>query len=169
MRHICIYMPARLSMAKPPEDTKVRALRQSGALNPHAGAVSDPLFHANPFFDPRDLVQVRYEMVRRHKVDGLPVSSAAVAFGVTRPTFYKAQSALEADGLAGLLPNARGPRDGHKLSAEVVAFVEEMRDADLKATTRQCLEAIERRFGVKAHRRSLERALSRKKKRIEQD
>jgi transposase len=162
-------MLARLSMAKPPEDTKVQALRQSGALNPHAGAVSDPLFHANPFFDARDLVQVRYEMVRRHKVDGLPVSSAAAAFGVTRPTFYKAQSALEADGLAGLLSNARGPRDGHKLSAEVVAFVEEMRDADPKATTRQCLEAIERRFGVKAHRRSLERALSRKKKRIEQD
>ena len=81
----------------------------------------------------------------------------------------KAQSALEADGLTGLLPNARGPRDGHKLSAEVVAFVEEMRDADPKATTQQRLEAIERRFGVKAHRRSLERALSRKKKRIEQD
>ena len=153
----------------PPEDAKVQALRQAGALNPHAGAVSDPLFHANPFFDARDLVQVRYEMVRRHKVDGLPVSVAGADFGVTRPTFYKAQSALEADGLTGLLPDARGPRDGHKLSAEVVAFVEEMRDADPKATTQQCLEAIERRFGVKAHRRSLERALSRKKKRIEQD
>ena len=157
-------------MAKPPpEDAKVQALQQNGALNPHAGAVTDPLFHANPFFDARDLVQVRYEMVRRHSVDGLPISAAAAAFGVTRPTFYKAQSALETGGFAGLLPNARGPRDGHKLSAEVVAFVEEMRGADPKATTRQCLEAIERRFGVKAHRRSLERALSRKKKRIEQD
>ena len=156
-------------MAKPPENTKVQALRQSGALNPHAVAVSDPLFHANPFFDARDLVQVRYEMVRRHKVDGLPIGAAAATFGVTRPTFYKAQSALEVEGIAGLLPSARGPRDGHKLSAEVVAFVEEMRDADPKATTRQCLEAIERRFGVKAHRRSLERALRRKKKRIEQD
>jgi len=157
-------------MAKPPpEDAKVQALQQNGALNPHAGAVTDALFHANPFFDARDLVQVRYEMVRRHSVDGLPISAAATAFGVTRPTFYKAQSALEAGGLAGLLPNARGPRDGHKLSAEVVAFVEEMRGADPKATTQQCLEAIERHFGVKAHRRSLERALSRKKKRIEQD
>ena len=156
-------------MARPPEDAKVLALRQSGALNPHAGAVTDPLFHANPFFDARDLVQVRYEMVRRHMVDGLPVSIAAATFGVTRPTFYKAQSALEAEGIAGLLPNARGPRDGHKLSAEVVAFVEEMRAANSKATTRQCLDTIERRFGVKAHRRSLERALRRKKKRIEQD
>ena len=107
--------------------------------------------------------------MRRHSVDGLPISAAAAAFGVTRPTFYKAQSALETGGFAGLLPNARGPRDGHKLSAEVVAFVEEMRYADPKATTQQCLEAIERRFGVKAHRRSLERALSRKKKRIERE
>ena len=64
-------------MARPPEDAKVQALRQYGALNPHAGAVSDPLFHANPFFDARDLIQVRYEMVRRHTVDGLPVSAAA--------------------------------------------------------------------------------------------
>lgn len=157
-------------MVKPPrEDAKAQALQECGALNPHADAVSDSLFRANPFFDPRDLVQVRYEMVRRHKVDGLPINAVAAAFGVTRPTFYKAQSALEAQGLSGLLPNPRGPKEGHKLSAKVVAFVEEMRDADPELTLRQCLEAIERRFGVKAHRRSLERALSRKKKRIGQD
>ena len=84
-------------MAKPKpirQDEKAAALARDGALNPHPEAVRDPLFSGNPFFDPRDLVQVRYEMVRRHQVDGLPISDVADVFGVSRPTFYKAQSAL---------------------------------------------------------------------------
>jgi transposase len=121
----------------------------------------------NPFFDAKDLVQVRYEMVRRHQVDRLAISEAATAFGVTRPTFYKAQNALRAAGLAGLLPGRRGPKGGHKVSAEVVAFVIQLKAANPELTTSQCLDAIAARFGVKVHRRSLERALARKKKRIQ--
>lgn len=144
-------------------DPKSAALAQDGVLNPNPGAVRDVLFTGNPFFDAKDLVQVRYEMVRRHQVDGLAISEAAAAFGVTRPTFYKAQNALQAGGLAGLLPGRRGPRGGHKVSAEVVAFVTDLRAAQPEMTTSQCLDAIEARFGVKVHRRSLERALARKK------
>ena len=140
-------------------DPKSAALAQDGVLNPNPGAVRDVLFTGNPFFDAKDLVQVRYEMVRRHQVDGLAISEAAAAFGVTRPTFYKAQNALQAGGLASLLPGRRGPRGGHKVSADLRAAQPEM-------TTSQCLDAIEARFGVKVHRRSLERALARKKKRI---
>jgi transposase len=147
-------------------DPKSEALAQDGILNPKPGAVRDVLFASNPFFDAKDLVQVRYEMVRRHRVDGIAVSEAAAAFGVTRPTFYKAQSALQTVGLAGLLPRQRGPKGGHKISAEVVAFAIELKAAKPEMTTTQCLDAIEARFRVKVHRRSLERALARKKKRI---
>jgi transposase len=147
-------------------DPKSEALAQDGVLNPKPGAVRDLLFTSNPFFDAKDLVQVRYEMVRRHQVDGFAVSEAAAAFGVTRPTFYKAQSALKTVGLAGLLPRQRGPKDGHKISAEVAAFAIDLKAAKPEMTTTQCLDAIESRFSVKVHRRSLERALARKKKRI---
>jgi transposase len=147
-------------------DPKSGALAQDGVLNPNPEVVRDALFASNPFFDAKDLIQVRYEMVRRHQVDGLAISEAAAAFGVTRPTFYKAQSALKTVGLAGLLPSRRGPKDGHKVSAEVVAFAIELKAAKPEMTTSQCLDAIKSRFGVKVHRRSLERALSRKKKRI---
>jgi len=123
-----------------------------------------PLFADNPFFDPKDLVQVRYEMVRRHKADGIPISDVAATFGVSRPTFYKAQDTLAAAGLAGLLPQPRGPRGGHKISAEVVAFVVDLKAATPELTTPQCLAAVDARFGIKVHRRSLERALARKKK-----
>jgi transposase len=147
-------------------DPKSEALAQDGALNPRPEAVRDALFTGNPFFDAKDLVQVRYEMVRRHRVDGLAISDAATTFGVSRPTFYKAQSALQTAGLGGLLPRQRGPKGGHKVSAEVIAFVADLKAATPEPTTSQCLDAIEARFGVKVHRRSLERALARKKKRL---
>jgi transposase len=154
-----------MAKAKRP-DPKSEALSQDGVLNPNPEAVHDDLFAGNPFFDAKDLVQVRYEMVRRHQVDGVAISEAAEAFGVTRPTFYKAQNALQTAGLAGLLPSRRGPRGGHKISADVVAFVADLRAASPETTTSQCLGAIEVHFGIKVHRRSLERALARKKKRI---
>lgn len=143
---------------------KREALARDGALNPHPEAVRDAFFADNPFFDPADLVQVRYEMVRRHGVDGQVISEVATNFGVSRPTFYKAQAALATAGLAGLLPGQRGPKAAHKLSAEILAF-----DADLRAKSPgismpRRLDAIERQFGVRVHRRSLERALVRKKK-----
>src|SRR5260221_5373816 len=109
-------------------DPKSEALAQDGVLNPNPEAVRDALFAGNPFFDAKDLVQVRYEMVRRHQVDGVAISEAASSFGVTRPTFYKAQSALQTVGLAGLLPSRRGPKAGHKVSGDVITFV-----TDLKA------------------------------------
>jgi transposase len=147
-------------------DLKSEALAQDGVLNPSPGAVRDAVFTGNPFFDPKDLVQVRYEMVRRHQVDGVAISDAATAFGVTRPTFYKAQSALQSAGLAGLLPGKRGPKAGHKVSAGVIAFVLDLKAASPALTTSQCLGAIEARFGIKVHRRSLERALAHQKKRL---
>jgi transposase len=157
-------------MARPKpiaRDAKEAALARDGALNPHPEAVRDRLFNENPFFDPKDLVQVRYEMVRRHQVDSLPISDVADAFGVSRPTFYKAQSALADQGLAGLVPQQRGPKDGHKISADVLAFVDELKMASPDITLPQCLTAIAVRFGVSVHRRSLERATMRKKKRID--
>jgi transposase len=153
-------------MARPNRwDLKSAALGRDGTLNPHPEAVQDALFTSNPFFDPRDLIQVRYEMVRRHQVDGLSISDAAAAFGVSRPTFYKARNALASHGLGGLIPGPRGPKDGHKLSAAVISFVSEMKLASPDLTTLQCLDAIQERFGLKVHKRSLERALARKKKR----
>jgi transposase len=143
---------------------KRAALARDGALNPHPEAVRDPLFADNPFFDPADLVQVRYEMVRRHEVDGQAISEAAAKFGVSRPTFYKAQGALATSGLAGLLPRQRGPKGGHKLSDEMLAFDVDLRTRSPGMTMAERLVAIERQFGIKVHRRSLERAVARKKK-----
>ena len=63
----------------PAEDPKARFLASHGALHPHPERVRAPLFQGSDFFDPRDLVQVRYEMLRRHLVDGQAVAGVARA------------------------------------------------------------------------------------------
>ena len=76
-----------------PDDPKLVALRRHHALNPRPEAVTDPAFvTGDPFFDARDLVQVKYEMLRRARRDGQPVGRAATAFGFSRPSFYQAQA-----------------------------------------------------------------------------
>ena len=71
------------------------------------GGLDDP-FAASEFFDARDLVQVKYEMVRRVRVDGQPVSRAAAAFGFSRPSYYQAAAAVDAAGWAGWCRPGRG-------------------------------------------------------------
>ena len=104
-------------------DAKAAALAETRTLNPRPEAVRDEQFGSSEFFDARDLVQVKYEMVRRVRVDGAPVTAAAAAFGFSRPSFYEAAAAVERDGLGGLVPAKPGPRRAHKLTDEVVGFV----------------------------------------------
>src|SRR5215813_15557059 len=111
-------MPKRSSI-----DFKLMTLQEHASLNPRPQAVTDPLFRENNFFDPRDLVQVKYEMLRRVRVEGISVKQASSDFGFSRPSFYQAQSAFEREGLPGLVPRKRGPHQAHKLTGEVLAFL----------------------------------------------
>ena len=86
------------------DDTKHKALRDSGTINPHPEKVTDELFTSNEFFDPRDLLQVKYEMLRRVRVDGQSVSQSALRFGLSRPTYYQAEKAYQEGGLPALWP-----------------------------------------------------------------
>ncbi|MBV9198041.1 MAG: helix-turn-helix domain containing protein [Solirubrobacterales bacterium] len=148
-------------MARGGEDPKVQALRAERSLNPRPEAVADEGFASSQFLDARDLVQVKYEMVRRARVEGEPVSRAAEAFGFSRPSFYAAQEALDRGGLGALVPARPGPKGAHKLTGEVVAFCRERRRADPRLSTAGLVESIAERFGVRVHRRSVERALAR--------
>jgi transposase len=143
-------------------DPKEKALRESGALNTHP--VSDALFSDSDFFDSRDLVQVKYEMLRKVHKDGQPISDAAASFGFSRPAFYKTSADFQREGVTGLLPRKRGPRGGHKLTAEVLKFIKTMHTVEQPLGTPALLDEVEKRFGIRVHRRSLERALRRSEK-----
>ena len=151
-----------MTVPPPPPDhpQKRQTLRRHGTLNPHPEAVAHPLFHDSDFFDPDDLLQVKYEMLRQ-----VSISESAQAFGLSRPSFYQAQSAFQQDGVFGLLPHKRGPQGGHKLTAEVMEFVSQRQSADPSLTTEKLAKAIQRRFRIQVHPRSIQRRMLREKKR----
>ena len=107
------------------ESAKAKLLLEEGTLNPSPEKVRDPKFQQNEFFDPRDLVQVRYEMLRRVSIENASVTEATEEYGVSRPTYYQARSNFDKGGVAGLAPKKRGPRGPHKLQGEVLTFVEQ--------------------------------------------
>jgi transposase len=145
-------------------DAKRDALQQGGGLNPHPEAVQDETFRTNEFFDPRDIVQVKYEMLRRAQVDGLPVSQAAEKFGLSRPAYYHALETFQANGLPGLIRKRSGPKKAHKLSDEVVDYLGQLRADDADVSVAVLVKKIRRKFRITVHPRSIERALQRRKK-----
>lgn len=145
-------------------DPKVDALRESATLNPHPEEVVDELFSGSAFFDERDALQVKYEMVRRVERDGWPVTQASRRFGFSRPSFYRAQAAIREQGLWGLVPERRGPRRAHKLTDEIMTFVEAHLAENPDTRMDDVVLLVQARFSIKVHRRSIERRLHDRKK-----
>ncbi len=149
-------------MARRVRNRKAEELAKTRTLNQHPEAVLDAVFVSSEFFDAADLVQVKYEMVRRVEADGATVSAAADAFGFSRQSYYTAAQALADEGLAGLVPAKPGPRGAHKLTGEVLDHLVELRAADRGLRPAELAAAVAERFGVRVHPRSVERALARR-------
>jgi transposase len=148
-----------------PNKTKRDRLRQLGALNARPEAVRAPWFRESSFFDPLDLVQVKYEMLRHVHKDGANKADAAALFGLSRPTYYQAEAAFEREGIAGLLPRTRGPKSAHKLTDEVMQLIEQNQHAGAPLQARSLAELLQSTLNISVHPRSIERAITRKKKR----
>ena len=142
---------------------KRRALDQNGTLNKNADKVADPKFKNIAFFDPDDIVQVKYEMLRSQK-DGTGIIKASKSFGFSRITFYKVSKAFKECGLAGLLPQKKGPRRAHKLTGEVMEFVGRLIEQKPGIKSDGIRQEIKDRFDLTVHKRSIERAINRSKK-----
>ncbi|WP_437777251.1 helix-turn-helix domain-containing protein [Sorangium sp. So ce1097] len=144
-------------------DPKTSALREDGTLNPAPERVSDPKFQTSDFFDSRDLMQVRYEMLRRVSIDNLSVTRATAEYGVSRPTYYQAKASFDEAGLGGLVPKKRGPRGPRKLQGDILAFVEKQIVPGKPLRARELARRIRQAFSIEVHPRTIERALGGKK------
>jgi transposase len=143
--------------------SKASALAEDGTLNPAPRKVNDPKFREESFFDPRDIVQVKYEMLRRMSVDKMSVTQVSDEYGVTRPTFYQAKADFEGAGIAGLVPRKRGPRGPHKIQSEILAFLKAQVSPGEPIRARELTNLVRGEFGLDVHPRTIERALSIKK------
>ena len=132
-----------------------KALLETGLLHPSPEAVTASLFvGSNPFFFVHDKVQVKYELLRAHEVEGVSISKASQIHGYSRAAFYLIASAFEEKGMLGLLDERRGRRGPVKVTPEIIAYLE---SADPVWSGADLVVEIERRFGVQLHRRTVER------------
>jgi transposase len=136
------------------QEQRRHALAEAGLLHPRPEAVVAELFvGGGPFFLALDKIQVKYEMLRAHLVDGQSVVSAASEHGYSRAAFYLVAEAFESEGMQGLLDEKRGRRGPLKVTPEINEYV---RSAQHLSGAELSLEVAER-FGVVLHRRTLER------------
>lgn len=148
----------------PKNDAKDDVLQQHSALNPHPNRVEDEFFVEYGFFDTHDMVQVKYEMLRRVQKDGWSVSRSAKTFGLSRNAFYQARAAFQRAGISGLFRERPGPRRAHKLSEEVMSFIRRALVENEALSTLDIRQLIKERFDISVHPRSIERALKRHQK-----
>ena len=85
------------------------------------------------------------------------VSSQGAAFGYSRLSFYRIRTLFDQTGLEALVPKRRGPKDAHKLSEEIMLFIEQAISKDKTLRARRLKPMIEIEFGVEVHPRSIER------------
>ena len=150
-------------MATATADPKVAALVATRSLNPHPEKVTDAVFLASRFGDPRDVVQVKYEMLRRVSVENSSVTEATEEYGVSRPTYYQTKAIFDKGGLAGLVPRKRGPHGPHKLQGEALEFVQQQLVAGQPVRARELAKLVRQKFDLAIHPRTIERAVAGKK------
>jgi len=68
-------------------------LRRTRSLHLTPERVQDDRFtQQTDFFDPKDIVQVKYELLRSCEVEGQNVASTCLDFGFSRTTYYNPHS-----------------------------------------------------------------------------
>jgi len=135
-----------------------KALLASGSLNPRPEAVRSSLFPTD-FFDPCDRPQVKYEMLRAHRVDGDPVTEACRQFGFSRESFYQIQQAFQELGFSSFLPAPRGRKGPSKLKGEVLEFALEQQKKNPQIAPGRLADLIRERYGMEIHRTTVMRGM----------
>jgi transposase len=147
----------------PKTHAKRRFLEANGALHLHPERVRAALFDRHRFFDALDKVQVKYEMLRAHEVEGHSVVDVADSFGFSRETYYAALEAFETHGVLGLVDGKPGRPGPIKMTDEARRWVDDAHRREPELSGRELAERLAEEIGVEVHRRTIERLLGRKK------
>jgi len=143
--------------------SKADVLAEGGTLYPAPEKIRDPKFQEGGFFDPRDAIQVKYEMLRRVSVEKASVTDVSDDYGISRPTYYQAKVDFEEAGIAGLVPKRRGPRGPHKIQNDVLAFLMAQLSPGEPIRAPDLAKLLLKEFGLNVHPRTIERAIGGKK------
>lgn len=139
--------------------TKDETLKKNNCFNNNYEHVSADIFSATPFFDKRDIVQVKYEMVRAASNGEGSITGIADRFGFSRKSYYQISAAFDAGGLYALIPKKTGPKKAHKLNNAVQEFIESYLSNHRGAKASEIAAALEAEMTVQIHPRTIYRYL----------
>ena len=122
-------------------------LRRALCLHRSPESVKDETFiEQSDFFDPRDIVQVKYELLRRCEVDSKDVASTCLDFGFSRTTYYKVQQAFLRGGLPSLMGRPRGRPNPVKVTDVVLGYTIAEKAKNPKLTAKDMVAALDVRY-----------------------
>jgi len=142
------------------DQRKVDFLESQGLLNPRPERVTHPLFEAMEFFDPLDLPQVRYEMLRVARVDDASVTEACRLLGFSREYFYRLERAFMERGYVALLGSPMGRPPLLALNQEIVNFIVHRKLEESTLSGEQLRKEILDQYKVDCSRRTVERLVA---------
>ena len=132
-------------------------LRRARCLHLTPERVQDGRFIEQPdFFDQKDIVQVKYELLRRCKVEGHDVAPTCLNFGFSRTTYYKVQQAFLDGGLPALMGQPRGRLKPIKVTDAVRGYVISEKAKDPKLSARHMVAALKERYNVRLSERMIQ-------------
>ena len=143
--------------------SKTDILKENGTYNRMHAKVTAPHFQSGVFFDSRDLVQVKYELLRSISSGECNISQASKLFGMSRESIYKNKTAYEAGGIQALIPKKTGPKSPHKLTEKGRSFIDSYMSDHPSASAAEANASMRENTGISIHTRTIERYLSKKR------
>ena len=142
---------------------KEEILKKNGTYNRRHGSVRKPGFLEGGFYDSRDIVQVKYEMLRDAEDSGKAIGTVAGEFGFSRTAYYNIKESFEKNGMSSLVPEKPGPKQPRKLTMALCAFIDEYAATHPKVSAAEIAAAILSEKGEIISKRTIERYAAKKK------
>ncbi len=141
----------------PMTQPKMNFLQHEGLLNPRPERVTHPLFETLDFFDPYDLPQVRYEMLRSARAEQNSVADACRLYGFSREYFYRLERNFMDRGYVSLLGSSMGRRPLIAMNQEIVNFIVHRKLEQSNLSGEDLRKEILKLYKVDCSRRTVER------------
>jgi len=132
-------------------------LQRARCLHPAPEKVHNERFQEeNGFFDPKDIVQVKYELLRSCEVEGSDIASASASFGFSRTTYYKVYEAFLHGGIPSLMGRPRGRPQPIKLNEIVLGYLIAEKAKNPKLAASKIVAQVMGRYHVQISERMIQ-------------
>jgi len=142
---------------------KKETLVANGTYYKRYQSVKKQGFRVGGFYDPMDIIQVKYEMIREAQDSGRSIRDVAEDFGFSRTAYYAIKEGFDTCGMLAFIPEKKGPREQHKLTVTLRELIDEYTAVHPKASAAAIAGVILSEKGVSISKRTIERYKAKKK------